>query len=96
MQTTKGAARPGAERKRPDRKPTKQAKPKKAEPQTAQQTIPYRELFKDGICRVNDKLYTKSLEYEDINYQLAQADDQSDIFDGYCTFLNSFDSSLSF
>ena len=96
MQTTKGAKRPGAERKRPDRKPTKQAKPKKAGPQTAQQTIPYRELFKDGICRVNDKLYTKSLEYEDINYQLAQADDQSAIFDGYCAFLNSFDSSLPF
>ena len=56
MQTTKGAARPGAERKRPERKPTKHAKPKKAGPQTAQQTIPYRELFKDGICRVNDKL----------------------------------------
>ena len=83
MQTTKGAARPGAERKRPDRRPKKQAQPKKAGPQTAQQTIPYRELFKDGICRVNDKLYTKSLEYEDINYQLAQADDQSAIFDGY-------------
>ena len=96
MQTTKGAKRPGAERKRPDRKTTKQAKPKKAGPQTAQQTIPYRELFKDGICRVNDKLYTKSLEYEDINYQLAQADDQSAIFDGYCAFLNSFDSSLPF
>ena len=48
MQTTKGAARPGAERKRPERKPTKQAKPKKAGPQTAQQTIPYREIFKDG------------------------------------------------
>lgn len=96
MQTTKGAKWPGAERKRPDRKPTKQAKPKKAGPQTAQQTIPYRELFKDGICRVNDKLYTKSLEYEDINYQLAQADDQSAIFDGYCAFLNSFDSSLPF
>ena len=96
MQTTKGAARPGAERKRPDRRPKKQAQPKKAGPQTAQQTIPYRELFKDGICRVNDKLYTKSLEYEDINYQLAQADDQSAIFDGYCAFLNSFDSSLPF
>ena len=96
MQTTKGAKRPGAERKRPDRKPTKQAKPKKAGPQTAQQTIPYRELFKDGICRVNDRFYTKSLEYEDINYQLAQADDQSAIFDGYCAFLNSFDSSLPF
>lgn len=96
MQTTTRAARPGAERKRPDRRPKKQAQPKKAGPQTAQQTIPYREIFKDGICRVNDKLYTKSLEYEDINYQLAQADDQSAIFDGYCAFLNSFDSSLPF
>ena len=96
MQTTKGAKGPGAERKRPDRRPTKQAQPKKAGPQTAQQTIPYRELFKDGICRVNDRFYTKSLEYEDINYQLAQADDQSAIFDGYCAFLNSFDSSLPF
>lgn len=96
MQTTTRAARPGAKRKRPDRRPKKQAQPKKAGPQTAQQTIPYREIFKDGICRVNDKLYTKSMEYEDINYQLAQADDQSAIFDGYCAFLNSFDSSLPF
>ena len=52
MQTTTRAARPGEERKRPDRRPKKQAQPKKAGPQTAQQTIPYREIFKDGICRV--------------------------------------------
>lgn len=96
MQTNTGANRADANKKRPDRRPTKKAQPKKAGPQTAQQTIPYRELFKDGICRVNDRLYTKSLEYEDINYQLAQADDQSAIFDGYCAFLNSFDSSLPF
>ena len=96
MQTNAKTARPGTERKRPDRKPKKQAPARKVGPQTAQQTIPYRELFKDGICRVNDRFYTKSLEYEDINYQLAQADDQSAIFDGYCAFLNSFDSSLPF
>ena len=96
MQTNTGANRTDANRKRLDRRTTKKAQPKKAGPQTAQQTIPYRELFKDGICRVNDRFYTKSLEYEDINYQLAQADDQSAIFDGYCAFLNSFDSSLPF
>ena len=96
MQTKAKTARPGAERKRPDRKPKKQAPARKTGPQIAQQTIPYREIFKDGICRVNDRLYTKSMEYEDINYQLAQADDQSAIFDGYCAFLNSFDSSLPF
>ena len=71
-------------------------RPKKAGPHTAQQTIPYRAVYKDGICRVNERLFTKSIEYEDINYQLAQADDQSAIFDGYCAFLNSFDSTLPF
>ena len=74
MQANAKTARPGAERKRPDRTPKKQAPARKAGPQTAQQTIPYREIFKDGICRVNDRLYTKSMEYEDINYQLAQAE----------------------
>lgn len=69
MQTNAKTARPGAERKRPDRTPKRQAPARKAGPQTAQQTIPYREIFKDGICRVNDRLYTKSMEYEDINYQ---------------------------
>ena len=73
MQTNTKTERPGAERKRPDRKPKKLAPARKAGPQTAQQTIPYREIFKDGICRVNERLYTKSMEYEDINYQLAQA-----------------------
>lgn len=71
-------------------------KRKKGVPTTAQQTIPYRQMLKDGICQVEERLYTKSIEYEDINYQLAQADDQSAIFDGYCSFLNSFDSTLPF
>lgn len=96
MQTPKRATGRDAKRKRPDRRPTPKAPAKKAGPQTAQQTIPYQEMFKDGICRINDKLFTKTIEYEDINYQLAQADDQSAIFDGYCAFLNSFDSSLPF
>ena len=95
MQTQKRAARPDAKRKRPAGRPTKKPRAGKTSgPQTAQQTLPYREMHKDGICRVDGRLYTKSMEYEDINYQLAQADDQSAIFDGYCAFLNSFDSSL--
>ena len=96
MQTNTKTARPGAERKRPDRKPRSRPRQERPGRRLTQQTIPYREIFKDGICRVNDRLYTKSMEYEDINYQLAQADDQSAIFDGYCAFLNSFDSSLPF
>ena len=68
---------------------------KRDAPQTAQQTIPYQEIYKDGICRVNDKLYTKTIQFFDINYQLAQADDKAQIFENYCDFLNYFDSTIS-
>jgi hypothetical protein len=65
------------------------------EPRTAQQTIPYREMFRDGVCRVNDKLFTKTILFLDINYQLAQNEDKSAIFEAYCDFLNYFDASIS-
>ena len=48
-------------------------KDKKAKkiPKSAQQTIPYVEMCRDGICKVNSRLYTKTIRYNDINYQLA-------------------------
>ena len=63
-------------------------------PQTAQQSIPYREMFRDGVCRVTDRLYTKTVAFDDINYALAQNEDKSAIFESYCDFLNYFDSSI--
>mgnify|MGYP000128121419 FL=1 len=68
---------------------------KKDAPQTAQQSIPYKEMYRDGICRVTDKFYTKTVQFFDINYQLAQADDKAQIFESYCDFLNYFDSTIS-
>lgn len=76
--------------------PQRSPKPKKRGPQTAQQTIPYKEMLRDGICKVREGYYTKTLSYEDINYAVASTDDQSTIFDGYCSFLNYFDSALPF
>ena len=29
-------------------------------PTTAQQTLPYREMYRDGVCRVADRYYTKT------------------------------------
>ena len=69
---------------------------KKDIPTTAQQTLPYREMYRDGVCRVSEDYYTKTIEYEDINYQLAQAEDQATIFDGWSACLNYFDSTLPF
>ena len=65
-------------------------------PATAQQTIPYLRMHPDGICQATDALYTKTIQFQDINYQLAQNDDKTAIFDGWCDFLNYFDSSIRF
>jgi len=64
-------------------------------PQSAQQSIPYHEIYKDGICRVNERLFTKTITFGDINYQLAQNEDKTQIFEGYCDFLNYFDNTVS-
>ena len=64
-------------------------------PATAQATIPYDRIWPDGICLAN-KRYTKTLRFQDINYQLAQNEDKAAIFEGWCDFLNYFDSSIHF
>ena len=64
-------------------------------PVTAQQSIPFKQMFKDGICKVDDNLYTKTVQFFDINYQLAQNEDKTAIFENYCDFLNYFDSSIT-
>lgn len=63
---------------------------------TAQQSIPYREMGKDGICRVEDGYYSKTIRFYDINYQLAQNEDKNEIFENWCDFLNYFDSTIHF
>ena len=53
-------------------------------------------MFQDGICRVGTDYYTKTIRFQDINYQLAQQEDQTEIFEEWCSFLNFFDSSVHF
>ena len=65
-------------------------------PRTAQQSIPFERMFPDGICRVSPNYYTKTIQFSDINYQLAQQEDKTAIFEEWCSFLNFFDSSIHF
>ncbi len=53
-------------------------------------------MWPDGVCRVTDSFYTKTVQFQDINYQLSQNEDKSAIFDAWCDFLNYFDSSIRF
>lgn len=69
---------------------------KKQKRLSVQDTIAYKEMGKDGICRVADHVYSKTIRFYDINYQLAQNEDKNAIFENWCDFLNYFDSSIRF
>lgn len=63
-------------------------------PHTVQDSIPFRNLYPDGLCRLDDRLFSKTIAYEDVNYRLAGPDDQRDIFERLCDFYNGYDSSI--
>ena len=94
-----GDALSAAEKKKIVMQKKKDKKAKKI-PKSAQQTIPYVEMCRDGICITskagggNSHLYTKTIRYNDINYQLARNEDKTAIFENWCDFLNYFDSSI--
>ncbi len=73
-----------------------QAKKEDDVPHSTQDSIPFQRMFPDGVCRVTDSYYTKTIQFQDINYQLAQQEDQTAIFEEWCSFLNFFDSSIHF
>lgn len=62
---------------------------------SAQDSIPFDRVYKDGICKVENGFYSKTIMFDDINYQLAENEDKEAIFDGWCNFLNYFDTSIS-
>ena len=63
---------------------------------TAQQTIPYEEMYQDGICHIQNQLYSKSVCCEDINYKEASDDEKAVLFELYCKLVNYFGSSVGF
>ena len=76
-----------------DRKAQKKKEEKRL---SVQKTIRYKEMGRDGICRVQGKQYSKCIRFYDINYQLDQNEDKNAIFENWCDFLIYFDSSIQF
>lgn len=72
----------------------KSEKSQKEQRLTVQRSIPYLEMGRDGICRVEEHLYSKTVRFYDINYQLAQNEDKNTIFESWCDFLNYFDGQI--
>lgn len=63
---------------------------------SAQNTLSYEMIYRDGICKLDEKRYTKTIQFYDVTYQLAKAEDKSRIFEDWCSFLNYFDSKVFF
>lgn len=70
------------------------AKTKNKNTKFAQDSIPFQRMYQDGLCRVTDNFYSKTIQFNDINFQLSQNEDKTAIFNGWCDFLNYFDSSV--
>ena len=68
----------------------------KEKPTTAQKTITFEKMFRDGICQVSHHYYTKMVEFFDINYSLLEVDEQADILAQYSKLINYFDPSVKF
>ena len=61
---------------------------------STQASIPYLAMYPDGVCKVSDRLYSKTVEFYDVSYMLASKDEQTAVFEGLCDFYNYFDPSI--
>ena len=62
--------------------------------ETVQDTMPFRTIYKDGICKIDDSRWSKTVAFDDITFSLAEADAQEEILLEYCKFLCYFDASV--
>ncbi len=65
-------------------------------PETAQETITFRRIYQNGICKVTDTFYTKMVEFYDINYELLDAPQQGDVLQAYSELINYFEPGIKF
>ena len=61
---------------------------------TVQASIHFRNMFPDGLCRLEGGAFSKTIAFEDVNYRLASPEDQRDIFEHLCDFYNGYDPTI--
>ena len=59
-------------------------------------TIPFDSINKAGIISLGNDRYSKSYRLSDVNYLIARENEQVDIYDSWCKFINSFDISANY
>ena len=85
-----------SEEKKQIKKVVDNAKKADKVPHSAQESVTFERMFPSGICREEGDFYSKTIQFQDINYKLAQEEDKTTIFEEWCSFLNFFDSSVEF
>lgn len=65
-------------------------------PESAQETIPYRIPYEDGIFESAPGYYTQTVAFEDITYQLLDNDPKNILFERWCKLINYFDPDIHF
>ena len=50
---------------------------------TVEDTLPYIRLLKNGICQLDERHFSKTVSFQDINYQLALDEDRDLIFNQF-------------
>ncbi len=63
-------------------------------PTTSQRSIPYIADYDNGLIEIQPNVYSKTIDFSDVNYHVARFEDQLNIFSKWGECLNSFDSSV--
>lgn len=77
-------------------KAVKKAKIKGDIPESAQDTIPYRIPYEDGIFESEKGYFTQTIAFEDITYQLLDNEPKNILFERWCTLINYFNPDIHF
>lgn len=77
-------------------KMVKKARIKGDIPESAQDTIPYKIPYPDGIFESADQYFTQTIAFEDITYQLLDNDPKNMLFERWCRLINYFDPDIHF
>lgn len=61
-----------------------------------QNSIPYIEMFKDGVCYVSKDLFSRTIEFYDTDYETETFEDKENIFKRWSDIINYFDERIDF
>lgn len=64
---------------------------KYAPPNSSQQSLAYQAIYENGVCEVKEGVFSRTFQFSDINYSIADQSEQEMTFSSYCELLNSCD-----